>query len=150
MVSARVIIIIFKHKHFDFSTILYYQPAVGLDPDPPVHPRARGALTFGFVAGNSPPREYTLEEGQNFDIGFMKIFLSTMPFNLSDLPQESPFALPHSGGKSLNGGCPLVASGLSLAGDIPRRYAFCMHLSTVTCAFVSTVVDTHYCGGIEM
>ncbi|PSR73503.1 hypothetical protein PHLCEN_2v10655 [Hermanssonia centrifuga] len=75
----------------DFSVISYYQPAVGGNPDPPLDSQGEGALTIGFGAGSSQPQLYTLQDGQDFDLGFLKIFVSNVPLDLSHIPRESPF-----------------------------------------------------------
>ena len=38
------------------------------------------------------------QDGQRVDVGFLKLFLSTKPLNLSDMEQRSPFLPPYKVG----------------------------------------------------
>ena len=69
----------------------YYQPPIAKsNPDPCIPPNL-GFLTIGYGAGGAQPFAYGLSDGQNIDVGCVKIFLSTSPVNLSSIPQPSPF-----------------------------------------------------------
>jgi len=59
--------------------------------DPPLPPNG-GSLTVGYGSGGGTPKKYNLREGQDIDIGFMKLFLSDRYVDLSKIPQESPFS----------------------------------------------------------
>lgn len=50
-----------------------------------------GILTVGFGDGGMPPFAYFLRSGQDLDVGFLKLFLSTKYVDLSNIPQLSPF-----------------------------------------------------------
>jgi hypothetical protein len=52
---------------------------------------AKGSITIGYGAGDDKPLVFNPAEGQNVDIGFLKLFLSTEYVDLSDIAQESPF-----------------------------------------------------------
>jgi len=60
-------------------------------------PKNGGVLTIGYGSGGAPAQTFYLRPGQNFDIGFLKIFLSTKPVDLSSIPQISPFEKTRSG-----------------------------------------------------
>ncbi len=73
-----------------FITVSYHQPGVALNmPAPSLE--AKGVLSIGFGDGDNAPRTYSLREEQDFDIGFLKIFLSTFPLDLSHIVQKYPF-----------------------------------------------------------
>lgn len=57
--------------------------------DPPL--LAEGKLTVGYGSTGARPFKFNLEEKQNLDVGFIKLFLSTRPIDLSGIPQETPF-----------------------------------------------------------
>jgi hypothetical protein len=57
--------------------------------DPPLLPG--GKLTVGYGSTGTRPFKFNLEEDQNLDVGYIKLFLSTRPIDLSGIPQETPF-----------------------------------------------------------
>lgn len=60
-------------------------------------PKDGGVFTIGYGSGGAPAQTFYLRPGQIFDIGFLKIFLSTKPVDLSSIPQLSPFEKTRSG-----------------------------------------------------
>ena len=68
----------------------YYQPpsARGI-----VNPPLKGHqnLTVGFGDSGTVPTMFYLREQQNVDVGILKLFLSSMQIDLSDVAQPSPF-----------------------------------------------------------
>jgi hypothetical protein len=54
-------------------------------------PKNGGVLTIGYGSGGAPAQTFYLRPGQNLDVGFLKIFLSTKPVDLSSMSQSSPF-----------------------------------------------------------
>ncbi|KAH0832379.1 hypothetical protein J3R83DRAFT_13411 [Lanmaoa asiatica] len=58
-------------------------------PEAPL--KRNGAFTIGYGPGGIAPFAYSLEEGQDVDVGYLKIFLATRPIDLSDIVQLSPF-----------------------------------------------------------
>jgi len=54
-------------------------------------PKNGGVLTIGYGSGGAPAQTFYLRSDQNFDIGFLKIFLSTEPVDLSSISQLTPF-----------------------------------------------------------
>jgi len=71
-----------------FSINKYYtQSSVG-EPEAPLK---RGeTFTIGYGNG-TPPLSFELEEGQDVDVSFLKIFFATRPIDMSDVAQGSPF-----------------------------------------------------------
>ncbi|KAG6371107.1 hypothetical protein JVT61DRAFT_10648 [Boletus reticuloceps] len=71
-----------------FSINAYYtQSSVG-EPEAPLK---RGeTFTIGYGNG-TPPLSFELEEGQDVDVSFLKIFFATRPIDMSDVAQRSPF-----------------------------------------------------------
>ncbi|EIM79484.1 uncharacterized protein STEHIDRAFT_163672 [Stereum hirsutum FP-91666 SS1] len=76
----------------DLSIAEYYIPNKAKDNEnvefsiPP-----NSVLPIGYGSSSRRPREYFLREGQNIDIGFIKVFLSTDYVDLSNISQPSPF-----------------------------------------------------------
>ncbi|KAK0440552.1 caspase domain-containing protein [Armillaria borealis] len=74
----------------DLSISSYYQPGrAKKDADVSLPPQE--SLTIGYGASGTVPHMYTLREGQNVDVGFLKLFLSTEYIDLSGIVQGSPF-----------------------------------------------------------
>lgn len=73
------------------ALVSYFQPPIARGKaDAPLPPK--GTLEIGYgVSDGSTPFTYSLREGQDVDVGFMKIFLSTEQVDLSGLEQTSPF-----------------------------------------------------------
>ena len=69
----------------------YYQPATAGKGkvDPPLAPHQ--SLTIGYGAAGSAPYTYYLRPGQDVDVGFLKLFLTTEYVDLSCVTQESSF-----------------------------------------------------------
>ena len=55
---------------------------------------------MGYGDSGSVPHRFFLREGQNIDVGILKLFLSRKQVNLSHVAQSSPFASIASGGRS--------------------------------------------------
>lgn len=53
----------------------------------------KGELTIGHGAGAEQPYTFFLQAGQDLDVGFIKLFISTEPVDLSDIEQRSPFTM---------------------------------------------------------
>ncbi|KAF8968688.1 hypothetical protein BDZ97DRAFT_1754992 [Flammula alnicola] len=85
---------LFYFDNSDLSIGPYYQhPLPGAAnhiAEPPL-PMNGGSLTIGYGAGGAAPFSYFLREGQDVDIGFMKVFLFSKPVDLSDVAQDTPF-----------------------------------------------------------
>ena len=50
-----------------------------------------GSLTIGYGSGGTVPFVYFMRDGQDVDVGFLKLFLTTEPVDYSNIPQNSPF-----------------------------------------------------------
>ncbi len=48
-------------------------------------------MAIGYGARGTVPHIYTLREGQDVDVGFLKLFFSTEYLDLSGIVQGSPF-----------------------------------------------------------
>jgi hypothetical protein len=56
--------------------------------------QARSEFSVGYDASpNGDPWQFTLRHGENVDVGFFKIFLSTFPCDFSSIVQETPFLI---------------------------------------------------------
>ncbi|KAF8056952.1 caspase domain-containing protein, partial [Lyophyllum atratum] len=80
----------------DLVIIEWYTPPFGAgqgrlttEVDAPLPPR--GYLSIGYGDGGFSPWQFLLREGEDVDVGFFKLFLSTSPADFSSIPQESPF-----------------------------------------------------------
>jgi len=52
----------------------------------------QGSLTIGYGSTGAVLFRHFLREGQDLDIGFLKLFLTTEPMDYSNIPQSSPFS----------------------------------------------------------
>lgn len=57
--------------------------------DAPLPPKS--SLAVGYGDGGASPWQFLLREGEDKDLGFFKLFLTTKPADFSSIPQESPF-----------------------------------------------------------
>jgi hypothetical protein len=55
-------------------------------------------LTIGYGDGGGLPHQYFLRDGQDMDVGFLKLFLSTRSIDLRAVAQPSPFEMPSNFG----------------------------------------------------
>ncbi|VDB96090.1 unnamed protein product [Peniophora sp. CBMAI 1063] len=86
----------------DLSIMEYYRPAVtGGGAEPSLPPKGR--LTIGYGSGGAQPFKYFIRPGQDFDVGFIKLFISTEHVDLSNVVQESPFVSTTPRGSGLAG-----------------------------------------------
>ena len=69
----------------------YFQQPGGPNPDPAL-PAENGVLTLGYGSGGTVPYTFYLRPDQTKDIGFLKLYLSNQPIDLSYIPQMSPFS----------------------------------------------------------
>ena len=74
------------------SLVTYYEPPTSDTGkvDPPLLPKS--SVTIGYGPEGGVPYTYYLRDGQNIDVGYLKLFLFTQPVDLSHVPQSSPFA----------------------------------------------------------
>jgi hypothetical protein len=52
---------------------------------------AKSHLTVGYGEGGVSPWQFLLRDGEDTDVGFFKLFLTTSPADFSSIAQESPF-----------------------------------------------------------
>jgi hypothetical protein len=58
--------------------------------DAPLPPKSQ--LTIGYGNGSASPWQFRLCDGDDHDVGFFKLFLTTSPADFSSITQESPFS----------------------------------------------------------
>jgi len=83
---------LFYFDNSDLSILSYYQPpttSARYQLDAPLPPRE--SLTIGYGSGGAAPLTFSLREGQDVDVGFLKLFLTTKPVDFSKIPQGTPF-----------------------------------------------------------
>ncbi|KJA22390.1 hypothetical protein HYPSUDRAFT_41018 [Hypholoma sublateritium FD-334 SS-4] len=83
----------------DLSIGAYYQPVRNKDQEFIEAPLKKngGTLSIGYGNNGTLPFAYFLRPNQPVDVGFLKLFLSTSPIDLSALPQPTPFNVTRSG-----------------------------------------------------
>ncbi|VDB88738.1 unnamed protein product [Peniophora sp. CBMAI 1063] len=81
--------------YFDCSELsiseYYASPATGPRAEPSLP--ANGILPIGYGDGGGRPYNYYLRQGQDLDVGFLRLFLSVEPIHFSGIAQQSPFEL---------------------------------------------------------
>jgi len=81
---------LFYFDNSDWSITPYYVPPIALGiVEPPLKPK--GHLTVGYGDSGSVPYTFYLREGQDVDVGILKLFLSRKQVNLLHVAQSSPF-----------------------------------------------------------
>jgi hypothetical protein len=55
----------------------------------PLSPKSH--LTIGYGDGGVSPWQFLLRDGEDKDVGFFKLFVTTSPADFASIPQESPF-----------------------------------------------------------
>ncbi|KAG7440940.1 uncharacterized protein BT62DRAFT_1080460 [Guyanagaster necrorhizus] len=91
MMSVPLYVSMFYFDVSDLSIDSYYQPGSAKDGAVDVSLPPGGSLTIGYGASGTVPHIYSLREGQDVDIGFLKLFFSTEYMDLSNIVQMSPF-----------------------------------------------------------
>ncbi|KAG7440929.1 uncharacterized protein BT62DRAFT_997422 [Guyanagaster necrorhizus] len=89
--SVPLYVSMFYFDVSDLSIDSYYQPGSAKDGAVDVSLPARELLTIGYGASGTVPHMYALREGQDVDVGFLKLFFSTENIDLSGIIQKSPF-----------------------------------------------------------
>ena len=80
--------------------MLPQDPLQGKKIMPPPGPlQGNGYLTVGYGDSGSVPYKFFLREGQNVDVGILKLFLSRKQVNLSHIAQPSPFQVVPTGSR---------------------------------------------------
>ncbi|KAE9397465.1 hypothetical protein BT96DRAFT_995803 [Gymnopus androsaceus JB14] len=75
----------------DLSIVPYYQPATARNGQAELSLPGQSTLTVGYGSTGTTPIRFYLREGQDVDVGFLKIYLSTEYINFSHIIQKSPF-----------------------------------------------------------
>jgi len=88
----------FYFDNTNFSIVPYYTTQCPSDKHALEHPlKGEGELTVGYGSGGWPPFVYQIHKGRDLDVGFLKIYLSTQPVDLSGIKQGSAFSETRSG-----------------------------------------------------
>ena len=74
---------------FDYLASYYQPPTARGIVDPPL--KSHRYLPVGYGDSGSVPHAFFLREGQDVDVGILKLFLSRKHVDLSDVAQSSPF-----------------------------------------------------------
>ncbi|QRW14169.1 ICE-like protease (caspase) p20 domain protein [Ceratobasidium sp. AG-Ba] len=80
--------------YFDASMLSimpYYLGSVPSSAKVDISLPRRGQLSIGYGTSGRVPFAYMLEDGQNFDLGLIKLFVTDTPVDFGLLEQESPF-----------------------------------------------------------
>ncbi|KAG7440956.1 uncharacterized protein BT62DRAFT_956394 [Guyanagaster necrorhizus] len=101
MMSVPLYVSMFYFDVSDLSIDSYYQPGSAKDGAVDVCLPARESLTIGYGASGTVPHMYALREGQDVDVGFLKLFISKKYVDLSGIIQKSPFDDDRHSGRSL-------------------------------------------------
>jgi hypothetical protein len=101
-----------EYRSLTSSLASYYQPptsAQNLDvPLPKMVNNMPGTLAIGYGSGGEAPFSYFIRDGQDVDVGFLKMFLTTEPVDYSNIPQTSPFNLGSRGNQTDKYKSPLI------------------------------------------
>lgn len=90
--AVPLYVLMFYFDISDLSISSYYQPGhAKKDVDVSKSLPSRGSLIIGYGASGTAPYIYTLREGQDVDVGFLKLFFSSEYMDLSSVVQSSPF-----------------------------------------------------------
>ncbi|KAF8548558.1 hypothetical protein OG21DRAFT_1422872 [Imleria badia] len=81
----------FLFNNSSLSIAPYYtQPISTGTPKPPLKQNA--SFIIGYGTTGTAPFTYSLDDGQDVDIGYLKIFFATRPIDLADIVQPPPFS----------------------------------------------------------
>ncbi|KAF5342908.1 hypothetical protein D9758_015402 [Tetrapyrgos nigripes] len=87
--------------YFDFSDLSiepYFLPPTAKNGAIETPLPARDCLTIGYGSSGTPPYSYFVREGEDVDVGALKLFLSTDYVEYRRIAQKSPFENDHRGG----------------------------------------------------
>ncbi|PBK59425.1 hypothetical protein ARMSODRAFT_945614 [Armillaria solidipes] len=94
--SVPLYVSVFYFDVSDLSISSYYQPgSAKKNADVSLPPGE--SLAIGYGASGTVPHMYTLRQGQDVDVGFLKLFFSTEYMDLSGIVQDSPFTESRGG-----------------------------------------------------
>jgi len=75
------------------DTVSFYQPPTTGQFKLEAPLKEMSHLTIGYGSVGQVPQVFVLPPGQNVEVGFLKLFLTTVPVDYSNIPQCSPFDL---------------------------------------------------------
>ncbi|PBK59428.1 hypothetical protein ARMSODRAFT_899249 [Armillaria solidipes] len=99
-ISLSLYVSIFYFDVSDLSISSYYQPGSAKENVDVSLPPGE-SLAIGYGASGTVPHMYTLREGQDVDVGFLKLFFSTEYLDLSGIVQGSPFTEGRGGTRAM-------------------------------------------------
>ncbi|KAF5344791.1 hypothetical protein D9758_014428 [Tetrapyrgos nigripes] len=91
--------------YFDFSDLSiepYFLPPTAKNGMIETPLPAHDCLTIGYGSSGTPPYSYLVREGEDVDVGALKLFLSTDYVDYRRIAQKSPFETDHRGTKRVN------------------------------------------------
>ncbi|KAH8804061.1 caspase domain-containing protein, partial [Flagelloscypha sp. PMI_526] len=81
----------FSYNFLDLSIRLLHKPSISSgEPDPCL--RSGGVLPVGYGSSGTGPRTFSLPDGQDIDVTYLKVFLSTKYIDLSSVVAASRFS----------------------------------------------------------
>ncbi|KAG8717058.1 hypothetical protein FRC08_008264 [Ceratobasidium sp. 394] len=94
-VALYVRLFYFDMSDFSIVNMFAHSQAQGrADPELPMH----GQFMIGDESDGGAPLSFGLDQGEELDVGFIKVFWSTDPLELSNMAQGSAFEAPEPGG----------------------------------------------------
>ncbi|KAF8553761.1 hypothetical protein OG21DRAFT_1197024 [Imleria badia] len=92
----------FLFNNSSLSIAPYYTQPSASTPKAPLKQNA--SFIIGYGTAGTAPFAYSLEEGQDVDVGYLKIFFATRPIDLADIVQPSPFSTENARSRIDEGG----------------------------------------------
>ncbi|KAG9090737.1 hypothetical protein FRC06_000897 [Ceratobasidium sp. 370] len=90
-IALYVQVFYFDMSDFSIVNMFAYSQAQGrADPELPMH----GQFMIGDESDGGAPLSFGLDQGEKLDVGFIKVFWSTDPLELSNMAQGSAFEAP--------------------------------------------------------
>ncbi|KAG8737059.1 hypothetical protein FRC10_008610 [Ceratobasidium sp. 414] len=95
-VAVYVRVFYFDMSDFSIVNMFAHSQAQGrADPELPMH----GQFMIGDESDGGAPLSFGLDQGEELDVGFIKVFWSTDPLELSNMAQGSAFEAPEQEGE---------------------------------------------------
>ncbi|KAF9531488.1 caspase domain-containing protein [Crepidotus variabilis] len=114
----------------------WYKPPIGAASGPERFTRvnsllSRRRLTLGYGDGGVEPWQFTIPEGDEMDLGFFKLFLSTRPIYFDSVAQGTPFSDEENEVDKIDDNLPSRTTPASLEGDPLERITWGAQLVTI-------------------
>ncbi|PVG04717.1 hypothetical protein CPB86DRAFT_13107 [Serendipita vermifera] len=82
---------VFYFDHFSLQIMQYY-PSPGSYSKKDSYLESKGMLEIGYGSSSSDPWGFSVSDGLDVEVGFLKFFISTERLDLSGIAQPSPFS----------------------------------------------------------